>query len=70
MVTTLDKSKALDKVKWGFIQRVMERLGFNARWINLIMQCISVMTIVKLGDCLLGTRISDTASKQVMCSKV
>ena len=48
MVTTLDKSKALDKVKWGFIQRVMERLGFNARWINLIMQCINVMTIVKL----------------------
>ena len=48
MVTTLDKSKALDKVKWSFIQRVMERLGFNARWINLIMQCISVMTIVKL----------------------
>ena len=40
MVTTLDKSKAFDKVKWGFIQRV-ERLGFNARWINLIMQCIS-----------------------------
>ena len=41
MVTTLDKSKALDKFKWGFIQRVMERLGFNARWINLIMQFIS-----------------------------
>ena len=41
MVTTLDKSKAFDKVKWGFIQRIMERLGFNARWINIIMQCIS-----------------------------
>lgn len=33
----LDMSKAYDRVEWGFRKFVMERLGFAAKWISLVM---------------------------------
>ena len=33
-------SKAFDKVEWGFVRGLMERIGFDGKWISLIMQCI------------------------------
>jgi hypothetical protein len=37
----LDMSKAYDRVEWLFVQKMMEKLGFLERWIDLIMKCIS-----------------------------
>lgn len=34
-------SKAYDRVEWPFITRVLQRLGFHAKWVNLIMECVS-----------------------------
>lgn len=41
MVVKLDMSKVYDKVEWSFIEEVMKALGFNERWIQLIISCIS-----------------------------
>lgn len=36
----MDMSKAYDRVEWEFVSKVLQRLGFHDKWINLIMQCI------------------------------
>ena len=37
MAVKLDMSKAYDKVEWNFLRNMMLKLGFNDRWVNLVM---------------------------------
>jgi hypothetical protein len=37
----LDMSKAYDRVKWSFIEKMLRKLGFTEQWIKLVMVCIS-----------------------------
>ncbi|KAL5550508.1 hypothetical protein UlMin_000684 [Ulmus minor] len=37
----LDMAKAYDRVEWGFIHKIMNKLGFSEVWTNKIMACIS-----------------------------
>lgn len=37
----LDMHKAYDRVEWPFLKRMMEKMGFEGEWIDMIMACVS-----------------------------
>jgi len=41
MGVKLDMSKAYDRVEWMFLEALMLRMGFDVRWVYLIMQCVT-----------------------------
>jgi hypothetical protein len=39
----LDMSKAYDRVEWNFLEKMMIRLGFAKKWIDIILECCSTI---------------------------
>jgi hypothetical protein len=37
----LDMHKAYDRVEWGFLEKIMQKLGFSRQWTSMIMECVS-----------------------------
>jgi hypothetical protein len=37
----LDMHKAYDRVEWCFLEKIMDKLGFDQRWVKLVMACVS-----------------------------
>ncbi|XP_023911951.1 uncharacterized protein LOC112023571 [Quercus suber] len=44
MAFKLDMSKAYDHVEWAFIEKMIRKLGFNEKWITLMMLCVSAVS--------------------------
>ena len=39
----LDMSKAYGRVEWGFLEMMMQKMGFDEEWIKKIMMCVSTV---------------------------
>ncbi|KAH9718961.1 reverse transcriptase domain-containing protein [Citrus sinensis] len=39
----IDMFKAYGRVKWGFLQAMMLKLGFDPKWVELVMLCVSTV---------------------------
>ena len=44
MTVKLDMNKAYDKVEWNYLQKLMEKMGFCTRWIELMMEYVSTIS--------------------------
>ena len=44
MTIKLDMSRAFDRLEWSFFKQMLRHLGFNEKWISLMMECVKSFT--------------------------
>lgn len=57
MAFKLDMAKAYGRIEWKYLEAVMRKLGYGARWIALIMECVTLVIYSVIVNGQLGKRI-------------
>ena len=61
----LDISKAYDRVKWAFLEKIMYNLGFPEAWIERVMSCVSTLSFsIRINGKAYGNIIPTTGLRQ------
>ncbi|XP_050217745.1 uncharacterized protein LOC126668598 [Mercurialis annua] len=53
----IDMSKAYDRFEWGFVRIMLLKMGFTIRWVDLLIECVSTVWYVAIGDSFSGDPI-------------
>lgn len=40
----LNMSKVYDRVEWGCVEKIMQKMVFDEKWENIMMRCVSTVT--------------------------
>lgn len=51
MALKLDMSNAYDKIEWGFFETIMHKIGFQLKWVQLNLECVSIVSYSVLVNC-------------------
>ena len=43
-LSKIDISKAYDRIRWDYLKAVMLRMGFDSKWVEWIMLCVSTVS--------------------------
>lgn len=60
MAVKLDMSKAYDRVEWNFLKEMMIRMGFDQKWVDKIIKCISTISYSVVINGHIGEKIVPT----------
>ena len=44
MALKLDMSKVYDRMEWACLEKIMKKLGFDDKWCDLIMMCVTTVS--------------------------
>lgn len=44
----LDMKKAYDRLKWSYLEAIMQKLGFNNNFVTQVMQCVRTVSFLVL----------------------
>lgn len=61
----LDMAKAYDRMKWNFLRFMLQKFGFDSRWIEMVMLCVeSTRYNFKVNDDLIGPVVPTRGLRQ------